>query len=154
MATATQTGRPVHNLSGMILILPQGGLPVPAPEGAVVLEGGELFVWTQGKWNKVTMTAVPVEPGVTTSDVEVSGAGSVGCNGNYINQGSGVWRQPNTAFYVSRVDGYPVPGAPGWTIRRDDTVFYAAQDCPFPWDAVWQQSLGTAPTPTVTEVPK
>jgi hypothetical protein len=154
MANTERTGRVVHNFASEVLILPQGGLPVPAPEGAVTIEGGDLYLWTQGKWNKITMTPVSVDPGVTTSDLTVAGAGSVGCNGSYVNQGAGVWRQPSTTFYVSRIDGYPTPGALGWAIRRDTTVFYAAQDCPLPWNAVWQVSLGTAPVPTVVEVPK
>ena len=153
MATTALTGRTIHDFSGDVLLVPSGGLPKGAPTGALVLENETLHIRVGGQWNKLTMTPIPEEPVVVVPDAAVAGAGSIGCNGNYVNETQDEWRKPNSAFSISRVVGYPTPGEPAWVIQRDGQVFYTAPDGPTPWNKIWSTgSFGALPVPTVLEV--
>lgn len=141
------------DLSGHVLILPQGGLPDQAPEGAVTLEGGKVYVRLNQAWNVLSMTAIPTEPIVVVHDAKVAGAGSVGCNGDYVNQTPDEWKKPNATFFISRVSNYPEVGVSSWVIRQDERFFYMAPDDEDPWNKTWSTaSFGTLPVPTVVKV--
>lgn len=60
MATSTMTGRPVTDLSNHILVLPSGGRPDAkyGVENQIVVEGGEVFIFSGGRWHTLTKTAV------------------------------------------------------------------------------------------------
>jgi hypothetical protein len=154
MATTVRTGRRVTDLSGECLLLPQGGMPDPAPEGAIVLEGGSLYVWTLGEWWKVTMTQA--DSGISAdSNAKVSNAGAGAVNGTYTNKGATWEKGGGTAYIISKQLNYPTPGTTSWVLRTSADTIYSAPSTNFPWEATWVvDSFGTAPPPTVIGLPK
>lgn len=154
MATTQRTGRPINNLASEVLILPQSGLPDPAPEGAIVLEGGNLYVWTQGEWYKLTMTQA--DSGISAdSNAKVSNAGASAVNGTYTNKGATFEKGGGTAYIISKQADYPNPGVTSWVLRTSADTIYSAPATDFPWTATWVvDSFGTAPAPTVIGLPK
>jgi hypothetical protein len=154
MPTTARTGRRITDLSGEVLLLPQGGLPDPAPEGAIVLEGGNLYVWTLGEWYKITMTQADSGIG-PDSNAKTSNAGASATNGTYTNKGATFEKGGGTAYIIEKKVDYPTPGVTSWILRTSADVIYTAPATNFPWEATWAVGpFGTAPPPTVIGLPK
>jgi hypothetical protein len=119
-----------------------------------MLEGGELFVWTQGEWYKITMTQADSGIG-PDSNAKVSNAGSAVCNGTYSNNGT-VWNKGGQGnFLITKSTAYPTPGVVSWILASGTDIYYVAPETTYPWDAVWVKgSFGADPAPTVVGLPK